>query len=659
MNWRDLRISTKIRGSLAAVVLLTLLMGGFTLFSLINIGNGVKDLSGKYIPTVNEASLVDQNWRRLSEVTRSYDFTANPYFDEVFDRYFDQMMVALNNLIELEEGEEERNEAFHSLKSKMEAYASSYDEYKAKQAQASEQRQAMTEYGRSLVEESENYRGNSAYQGIIGRALGIWGNIQSKDFAREANSMDEELQESRELVADISRVYVPSQLEAGLNNFLNSAVSFIDHYQSARLSEIQRFELGKEIMWDVRAIADMGQGDIKAMGNQSARIVDNVQSLVIIALIILLLLGLALAVYLPGSIANPILEGINLAEKVSAGNLSVRFDTNRKDEVGRLSVALDNMVRNLRTIISDITEGTKEMVEASSSLSRESTELAEGANEQASAAEEVSSSMEEMYANIQQNTDNAKETVEIAKKAATDMNDSNEKSERAAGFLEEITSKISVIGDIAFQTNILALNAAVEAARAGVEGRGFAVVAAEVRKLAERSQQAANDINKVSKQTIGSSRETREMLLALTPEIEKTAGLIQEISVASLEQVSGVEQINNALQQLNQVTQRNAANSEEINSAAQRIDKLSERLERVISVFRISQGNSEEGNDLRAGDFSRPQSNNMKGNEIHPYAPDEEAASREVSEAQLKDKSKSINPGFEKDTPDNDDYEKF
>ncbi|PWD98081.1 methyl-accepting chemotaxis protein [Marinilabilia rubra] len=654
MNWRDLKISTKIRGSLAAVVLLTLLMGGFTLYSLINIGKGVKDLSGKYIPTVNEASLVDQNWRRLTEVTRSYDFTSNPFFNQVFDRYYDQMMVALNNLIELEEGEEERNEAFQALKTKMEAYASKYKDYQAEQEQASNQRKEMAHYGQALAGTGESYRGNTRYQRIIRRALGIWGSIQSKDYAREAIAMGEDLEDSRELQEDISVVYLPSQLESDLNGFLNSAVSFISYYQNARLSEVKRFELGKEILWEVRAIADMGQGDIKGMGNQSARIVDNVQNLVIIALVILLLLGLALSLYLPGSIANPILRGVGLAEKVSAGNLSVRFDTDRKDEVGRLSVALDNMVKNLRVIISDITEGTQEMVEASSSLTRESTELAEGANEQASAAEEVSSSMEEMYANIQQNTDNAKETVGIAKKAATDMNESNDISERAAGFLEEITSKISVIGDIAFQTNILALNAAVEAARAGVEGRGFAVVAAEVRKLAERSQQAANDINKVSVQSINSSRESREMLMSLTPEIEKTAGLIQEISVASLEQVSGVEQINNALQQLNQVTQRNAANSEEINSAAQRIDKLSERLERAISVFSLRNEKGNEENDLFAG------ASNQSESETEKEMLEREGASCEVSQEQLEKKKKGINPDFGRDFNDREeDYEKF
>jgi methyl-accepting chemotaxis protein len=168
------------------------------------------------------------------------------------------------------------------------------------------------------------------------------------------------------------------------------------------------------------------------------------------------------------------------------------------------------------------------------------------------------------------------------------MKESNQRSRDAALHLEEITNKISVIKDIAFQTNILALNAAVEAARAGAEGRGFAVVAAEVRKLAERSQAAAVEITKALSVTNEASQVATELLDSLTPEIEKTANLVQEITAASNEQVTGVQQINLALQELNQVTQLNASNADDINLAATELMNLSQELSQATAHFKAN-----------------------------------------------------------------------
>ena len=278
-------------------------------------------------------------------------------------------------------------------------------------------------------------------------------------------------------------------------------------------------------------------------------------------------------------------ESALLAKKVSEGDLTV--NTNKKPE-GELEIALRNMVIKLRDIVSGIMVGADNIAAASQQMNSASQQMSAGATEQAASAEEVSSSMEEMASNIQQNNENAKITEKIAVNAAEEVQQSNKAVSHTVVSMKEITGKISIIGEIARQTNLLALNAAIEAARAGEQGKGFAVVAAEVRKLAERSQAAANDINNLSSSGIEIAEKSGKLLEQIVPNIEKTSRLVMDISASSKEQNTGAEQINSALQQLSQVIQQNAAVSEELAASSAELLGQADQLKHAVSFFKVN-----------------------------------------------------------------------
>ncbi len=284
-------------------------------------------------------------------------------------------------------------------------------------------------------------------------------------------------------------------------------------------------------------------------------------------------------------------EITHAADEISHGNLTVTIQERSPQD--KLMQALAAMVNDLTRTVSEIRNIAGEVSAASQSISTASVQISNGATTQAASAEEASSSMEEMVSNIKQNADNAQQTDKIANKSAKDAQESGRAVVEAVTAMKEIASKISIIEEIARQTNLLALNAAIEAARAGEHGKGFAVVAAEVRKLAERSQKAAGEINQLSGTTVKVSEKAGEMLEKLVPDIQKTAELVQEITAASKEQDTGAEQINKALQQLEKVIQQNASASEEMASTTEELTGQSDQLVSALGFFRT-------GNDAPA-----------------------------------------------------------
>ena len=305
--------------------------------------------------------------------------------------------------------------------------------------------------------------------------------------------------------------------------------------------------------------------------------------------VVVVILAIAIGLILSRLITRPLALGVAFAKQLADGNMTARIDVEQKDEIGILAAALIDMRDRLVAVVTDVAQATENVASGSQEMSTSSEQLSEGASEQAASAEEVSSSMEEMSSTIQQNSDNSTQTDQIARKTAESAEKGGKAVQDTVDAMKQIADKISIIEEIARNTNLLALNAAIEAARAGEQGKGFAVVASEVRKLAERSQKSAAEISELSSSSVEVAERAGELIGGIVPEIRKTAELVQEIRASSNEQSSGAGQINDAIVQLDQVIQRNASAAEEMASMAEELSSQSDQLRSTMSYFKLDE----------------------------------------------------------------------
>lgn len=406
--------------------------------------------------------------------------------------------------------------------------------------------------------------------------------------------------------AQTSLTFLYQSLSAEQRETLTPVLTIMNTYEEQVLAYMPAYQEEMAQAGQMRVVADQLNTVITSLlSDQLAASQADIRSAtlqMIIAALITLLLGLLISWFISRQITTPLGNTLSMAEKIATGDLTMSINTTRKDELGQLMSAMSKMNDNLHNMIDDIRVGVSQISNASSEIVAGNTDLSSRTEQQAAAVEETAASMEQLTATVKQNADNAHHANKLAISASQTAKQGGEQVNNVVQTMTAIESSskriaeiTSVINSIAFQTNILALNAAVEAARAGEQGRGFAVVASEVRSLAQRSSQAAKEIEGLISESVtqvsrgatlvGNAGKTMNDIVTSITQVHDIMG---EIATASDEQSRGISQVSQAIVEMDSTTQQNAALVEQSSAAADSLEEQARLLKQAVSVFRLA-----------------------------------------------------------------------
>ncbi|NBB90006.1 MAG: HAMP domain-containing protein [Spirochaetes bacterium] len=622
---KNMKMAGKLIVGFGLVIVLVGIVGGVAIYNLYGILSDANELNDAYIPEVEVANNLERTSLMTMYNMRGYGLSMEQQYYEEARSYLDEINEHLNDADALV-----NNFTFlETLKANVAATRENVDTYEALAQQTNEivgevddlqvvldesagtYMQAASAYLNSQNEQARDEIATNASQAALNRRItkitmvndiiDIGNESRVTNFKaqarREYGLLDEAARSLNEVYTIVDELEQITFLDSDLAQ-LDAIRAATEEYQGAiqnlSASMTQLAELGRqrdaEATGVLNTAQEVAQAGIATTQDSMRNTVGNITtsiSLVLGGLVIAFLVAVFITIFLTRMITQALRKGVDFAEQLAAGNLAADLQVYQKDEIGQLADSLRNMQTRLTDVVNSVKSASDNVASGSQQMSSSAEEMSQGATEQASSTEEVSSSMEEMDSNIQQNADNAQETEKIALKASNDAEQGGQAVRQTVEAMRNIAEKITIIEEIARNTNLLALNAAIEAARAGEHGKGFAVVASEVRKLAERSQKAAGEISELSTSSVDVAEEAGKLLEALVPDIQRTAELVQEISAASGEQRSGSQQVNKALAQLDQVVQQNASQAEEMSSMAEELSGQADQLQSTMSFFKV------------------------------------------------------------------------